>query len=958
MGQKYCCKVQIFFLVFLALGFLFVSTDAQGETIGYWRFEEGTAGEQVPAEVGDPCTDNMVLDISGNENHMRAFDAPFSPYYSNDVPFSQVPGTTQADTLSLDFTSNPTDIYTDATTGPKMINTYRFGPDGSNAWTVEFSFKAADNYGNANDNSAGPETPYQAWVGKDHGFWAPLSIITVAHPNNRFELRTEMLDGRITATEPDGRLHIDIGSRLFSVDEWISVVAHANDTTLKLYANVEGRGWELLAVNNGLQGAMTDNFDGSWRVGRGWHNHNVVDYVRGLVDELRVSDTVVDRDNWLVPADLIFEGPEYERTTTVTGSVEFETTIVEADNSDFTFQWYKSDDPNVTPAQDTVVDSNVTDTNTSSLLAISDVVESDAGYYYCEITDVTAGETYLTGTGELVVRKGRVLGDATVSGDIFSSSDVSLPDSPYYAVTINSEPNTVQNVSFAEWTPDHPFYTETIGVGGLGSSDMNWNTATDDDKAFEDIAGTFRFSDDSVSFNAQGLLVGEEYDVYLLFALGDDRESRSMQITTFGNIVEDDTVATFDLIGGQEVGAGNPAPAKIVSFTATPDEDGNIWGEVNPYDSNEPDDPNIGSGYEANGSVLSGAIVVGPGALNITRQPHTQVVSEGETAEFETEATGVGNLEYTWYYNENGQISSFDSVVGSGPVLTIDNAGVEDEGYYYCRITVPDAPEIEAVTQTATLGVKRLQAHWTLDEEDFDGMYYLDQAGNWDAWEISGFPTFIPGVIGDAVQMSEYEGWADVDSLYPSEFTGQITVSFWLNWDGPTNRWQTFVGKRVGWTTEDAMWQFSTDQRFSNLWFESTYYSQVEMPGGLEDDGQWQHIVGTFDGEVARMYVNGELQAENAGWGFGSGTDAPIYIGAGEDQNGIWYANGAMDDVRIYNYALDQSQVAQLYYDATGEVPCINPPAAHLDMNNDCVIDTQDLAELMLDWLESGRYGN
>lgn len=908
-------------------------------TIAYWRLEEGELGEIVPVEGdGDSAWDHTVIDSSGNENHMRVWADYTSPVYSDDVPFDVVPGTGETNQLSFDHRGGNHDTYTGAATAA-MINSYLFGPSGSNAWTVEFSFKVAE-------TSAGQA---QRWVGKDEGGTrGPLQMLTYGI-GDRFDIRAEILDATIEPGVDNGLPRDVISDRLFDPNQWIHVVATADATTMTLYANVEGRGWELLGVNDELNGALNETITGNWTIGRGYFE-GIAHWVNGWSDEVRISDAVRDRSDWLVPAELIFEGPA-DVNPYLGDDAVFEVSIVEADNEDFSFQWYKSEDPNVTPDDDIMLAAGPE-------LTVGFVQEDDAGFYYCEITDITADRVYYTPAAELVIRYGRVIGEAVVTDNIFGSADVVLPQEDiYYATTMNSEPNSVQGVNFADWSTDHPFWLWGVNAGwSAGTASLNWDPQSEEQEAFEDIVSTFHFSEYALGFNATGLMVGEEYDIHLIFALGEDFNSRSMRVAMFGEFDVEDSVAIFDVERAQ---AGDPAEAKIVSFTATADADGNIWGEIIEHDTY---DPNTGTGYEPDGAVLSAAIVVGEGTITITRQPTDQIVFAGETATFNTEATGVNNLIYTWYRTRTGEPQVGDTAVHTGRVFTINNAQPSDEYFYYCRITAEGVEDLEAVTNVVRLGVKRLRAHWTLDEADWDGYDYIDRSGEgWHLWEASYAPIFVPGVPGlggDAVLIDEYSSYADIEAFNPSDSTGQLSVSFWVNWYGTNGDWQKFVAKRStgGWDDDEVMWQVSTNINSSDLWFQTTR-STLSVPGGLTDDGQWQYIVATFDGDVARLYIDGELRAEQEGWEFSANTGARFQLGYGQDGSSLWYCNGEMDEVRIYNYALDPIDIAQTYYDVTGELACIDPPDARFDINEDCVVDAADLADFVLDWLESGRFG-
>ena len=71
--------------------------------------------------------------------------------------------------------------------------------------------------------------------------------------------------------------------------------------------------------------------------------------------------------------------------------------------------------------------------------------------------------------------------------------------------------------------------------------------------------------------------------------------------------------------------------------------------------------------------------------------------------------------------------------------------------------------------------------------------------------------------------------------------------------------------------------------------------------------------------------------------------ESPICIGAG-NRNGSYSLNGAIDDVRIYNYAMTIEEVAELWYETSQQGICLNPPIGDLD--GDCKVTEADAAIL------------
>jgi hypothetical protein len=89
--------------------------------------------------------------------------------------------------------------------------------------------------------------------------------------------------------------------------------------------------------------------------------------------------------------------------------------------------------------------------------------------------------------------------------------------------------------------------------------------------------------------------------------------------------------------------------------------------------------------------------------------------------------------------------------------------------------------------------------------------------------------------------------------------------------------------------------------------------------------GQFYHLVGTYDGQHVRLYVNGALEGQAAVSATIDYGTRPIFIGtSGESFDGK--VNGIVDEATIYNRALDAVDVAMLY-SAGSAGKCASPTA-------------------------------
>ncbi|MBN2210791.1 MAG: hypothetical protein JW709_05280 [Sedimentisphaerales bacterium] len=315
--------------------------------------------------------------------------------------------------------------------------------------------------------------------------------------------------------------------------------------------------------------------------------------------------------------------------------------------------------------------------------------------------------------------------------------------------------------------------------------------------------------------------------------------------------------------------------------------------------------------------------------------PADQVIEESETAIFEVVFTSATTPQTSWYRQaepDDIELLTSDPNVtmtqiydpGIGrytATLILEDVEVLQSGIYYAY--VDNAAGQPAASDTAILCVEGLWAHWMLDLADYNGMYYEDIIGNRDAL-VEGSVIFVTGANGaenGAVHIQADSGWAQLEQINPAEYTGEFTLSYWANWQEETLPYDDFL--------------MTSDNGESVL-----------IEDGLTANDRWQHICAVFDGNTAKLYLDGVLQSETA-WPLPSDAAAGLTIGRSEA--GQESFNGYMDDVRIYNDALDDYQVADVRYDFNGLRSCIRTYRENCDWTGpegapDCIVNFCDVA--------------
>jgi len=209
-----------------------------------------------------------------------------------------------------------------------------------------------------------------------------------------------------------------------------------------------------------------------------------------------------------------------------------------------------------------------------------------------------------------------------------------------------------------------------------------------------------------------------------------------------------------------------------------------------------------------------------------------------------------------------------------------------------------------------------LIAWWTFDEST--GSVAADSSGNGNEGTLQGNPVWQPSG-GKSKGALLFDGDGDyVKAANESRFdiAGEITIAAWIKVNRFDKDWQAIV------TKGDSAWRLQRNQGQNSLEFACTGlkvpsnspYGNLYGQKGV-NDGQWHHVVGVYDGDKMYLYIDAALDVSQAASGGIDTNDQPVYIGENSEMaNRFW--NGLIDDVRIYNYALDEGRVKALYSEA------------------------------------------
>ena len=245
----------------------------------------------------------------------------------------------------------------------------------------------------------------------------------------------------------------------------------------------------------------------------------------------------------------------------------------------------------------------------------------------------------------------------------------------------------------------------------------------------------------------------------------------------------------------------------------------------------------------------------------------------------------------------------------------------------------------------------------------------LDASGNNNNGLINGGVSFVTGAVGKGAKFNginsagggQNPDYIRVPNSSSLQFTNAMTVSYWARIDG--NRIQTGAdcsgaaesgisgtvlgksGDRNGFLFNE----YDKDSGFSiNPWSGGL---GVSSPAGSLTSayGAFRHVTYTVNGSTASLYVNGALLKSATGTvDFSPSNARDMYIGASYNRGGacldFWgQFDGVIDELRIYNRVLSNSEIQQLYSATNSESPVLFPPTL-----SDQTIDTFSLSSAIL----------
>ena len=199
-----------------------------------------------------------------------------------------------------------------------------------------------------------------------------------------------------------------------------------------------------------------------------------------------------------------------------------------------------------------------------------------------------------------------------------------------------------------------------------------------------------------------------------------------------------------------------------------------------------------------------------------------------------------------------------------------------------------------------------------------------DESGNGNNGTLNG-PTLTADRFGNANKAYSFDGVNDYvncgNGQILNQFSTNITVSAWVKSQPSVSTDKNIILKYGcnpgGWSLETA--QNTLVANFTGCTQNVTNQTNL-------NSGQWTHVIGVKEATNWKIFVNGVLNNTSSGtFNYDLNSGFNLIIGVQNDNfNPTTYWDGLIDDIGIWNRALTQQEITNLY-NSSAYVPCASP---------------------------------
>ncbi len=179
-----------------------------------------------------------------------------------------------------------------------------------------------------------------------------------------------------------------------------------------------------------------------------------------------------------------------------------------------------------------------------------------------------------------------------------------------------------------------------------------------------------------------------------------------------------------------------------------------------------------------------------------------------------------------------------------------------------------------------------------------------------DIW-VNAVEPWTGGKSGYGMRFDGVDDYVNVDRNVVNT-TQAFSVSAWVKpGEYKTTAWEIRIVADRDTLNAFTLYQYNNSLGFG-VWNNTENFSRITAENSLLI-GEWTQAAATYNGNTIRLYVNGTLVNSTSVQGIVRDNLGALKIGGGEITGGVRAFNGTIDEVKIYNRALSDSEIANIY---------------------------------------------
>jgi glucose/arabinose dehydrogenase len=226
-----------------------------------------------------------------------------------------------------------------------------------------------------------------------------------------------------------------------------------------------------------------------------------------------------------------------------------------------------------------------------------------------------------------------------------------------------------------------------------------------------------------------------------------------------------------------------------------------------------------------------------------------------------------------------------------------------DSGTQVHTITVPTTAASFTATYDATSTPlpSGLVGAWNFNENT--GITAADHSGNNNNGALVNNPIWVAGKYGSALSFNGSNALVNIPNSASLQLTTGMTLEAWVKPTVVPINWADIIYK----DNDNYLLTASTDQARIGAVVTAGGVDQALTGATALSSGLWTHVAATYDGVNLKVYANGNLENTVPLTGNITVSTNPVTIAG--DTRFSQYFNGTVDEVRIYNRPLTQTEI-------------------------------------------------